>query len=244
MSVEITDVKVADSVLSDLVVSHHFKRENYFRLLIPELIDVERVLYLDSDIIVRGPLDDLFNIDLEGALVGACIDYGSDRPRQLGFPAHASYLNSGVMVMDLIGMRESNFSRTVIDQIRETPEKIEFVDQCGLNLVLKGEFKHIAPKYNFQSIFFDATFRRSLTCGDRKALETAMVDPTVIHFSGSVKPWHTSSRHPFRHDYWEIRNTTDYRAVLPDDFGLKALLGRYAPESFKRILRKLSGLFR
>lgn len=89
--------------------------ETYYRLLLVDLLseDVERILYLDVDIIINHSLEDLFFTDLEGKILGACEDvnkppFGDARDRifdiqlQNGF----TYFCAGVMLLDIKGMRK------------------------------------------------------------------------------------------------------------------------------------------
>jgi lipopolysaccharide biosynthesis glycosyltransferase len=86
---------------------------NYYRLLIPELLpsEIEKVIYLDCDIILNKDISELWNINIKNYL-GGCVEIGQ------------SYFNSGVMVLNLYEFRKFNFHH----KWKEYVEKIECYD--------------------------------------------------------------------------------------------------------------------
>lgn len=62
--------------LSNLPISTGWSLEIYYRLLLADILpeEIERILYLDVDIIINHSLENLFFTDLEGKLLGACAD--------------------------------------------------------------------------------------------------------------------------------------------------------------------------
>ena len=89
-------------------------KEAYYRLLVTELLpqNVNRALYLDTDILIRGNLQDLYNMNLDGNLIATVIDKMCDNENEVHLerirlyrPYH--YVNSGVLLFDLSGLREN-----------------------------------------------------------------------------------------------------------------------------------------
>ena len=75
-------------------------RVSWYRVLLPELLpDVPRVIYLDADLLVLAPLDDLFDVDLEGRSIAAVRNVVEPRMRThvqaLGITDHRAYFNAG-----------------------------------------------------------------------------------------------------------------------------------------------------
>ena len=100
----------------------------FARLLIPRLFPetVGRILYLDADLLVLDDLEPLWEVDLEGAAVGAVAD-ALDVPLNHGGPGREemprvrSYFNSGVLLIDLPRWREKKISERAIEYLTGYP---------------------------------------------------------------------------------------------------------------------------
>jgi lipopolysaccharide biosynthesis glycosyltransferase len=136
--------------------------------------DVKRVLYLDADIAVVGPLDELYSIDLDGHCMAARVDgsrYLEDLETRLtGIDFKERYFNAGVMMIDLDRWRSEQVSEMVFEYCKEGG--LPANDQTALNVVIRGRYVRIGPEWNF--------FRNS-------DVETCP-PPKIIHFLFD-KPW-------------------------------------------------------
>ena len=136
--------------------SGHVNRAAYLRLLIPELVpeNVNRVIYLDTDLVVLDDIQELWEMDLEGKPLGAVPDLGilaSSRMRRqkeetLGIEEGELYFNSGVMVMDLKAWRENQYGPQVIRCVEEG--NFRHHDQDGLNKVFQDNWKPLPLRWN------------------------------------------------------------------------------------------------
>lgn len=200
----------------------------YFRIFTADRIPESRALYLDSDILIHGSLDQLFSVDLKGNLVAAVEDYFVRDLERLGLQNHEGYFNSGVLLMDLDGFRSHNIGSEVLSFIQDNAEKISFADQCGFNAVLKGLWLPLAPKWNIQSGFFDKPFESVLTYS-KKSIINALEEPVIIHYTGTSKPWKTDGKHPFRALFWQYLKETPLARRYPEDFTLANIIRRLMP---------------
>ena len=207
---EIELMRIDDDVFNHLVISNHFQKSNYYRLLIPRLIDNDTVLYLDCDIVVNGPIKDLLDINLGNNLISAVENPGFTRHTQLKMSPEARYFNSGVMLINNKKWKEDKVSERVISFVAENPDVVEFVDQCGLNAVINGNWKKIELKYNQQSVIFTQKFKDFLNVFSSNELDEARSNPIIIHYTGSTKPWHYLSTHPYKDTYWRYLKMSPY----------------------------------
>src|SRR6266568_844471 len=193
------DIKILDRDIEGLFTSQSYTRAIYYRLFIPEKLDFDKVLYLDSDIVVNGSIEDLYNTNIDGFYMAAVADAVPNPHKDLGMSEGSKYFNSGVILFNLPKWREGRVKEKVIELIRNKPWAIQFPDQCGINAIVNGRWKELHPKYNAQSIFFQVKFEdtRSELYPDGQLLE-AIKDPVIIHYSGKQKPWHLGSKHRFR----------------------------------------------
>ena len=131
---------LSNTMFYGLVLNHHFTNANYYRIFADELIPADSVLYLDADLIVVDSLDDLFGTNLGDSYLAAVENPGFNRHDELGMDRESKYFNSGVMLINLKKWREDGIKDAVINLVRERPEAIHFVDQCGLNGVINGKW--------------------------------------------------------------------------------------------------------
>ena len=85
-------------------------------------------------------LDGLLEVDLGEHFLAAVEDPGFNRHKKLGMKLNSKYFNSGVMLINLRKWREVDVRSAVIDFVKARANLIEFVDQCGLNGVVDGNW--------------------------------------------------------------------------------------------------------
>lgn len=147
------------------------------RLWLPYIVDdVDRVIYLDADTVVLKSLRSLYETEMENIYFGGVYDHGTpDRHFQdyigLGRLSKFSYVNSGVMVMNLKLMRDHDYLEGQTDMIVKILERAPCHDQDVINILYQHQIKLLDPKYN--------TFG-----SDRITDQT-----TIVHFLGDTKPW-------------------------------------------------------
>ena len=113
--------------------------------MIPKLINQDRVLYLDSDIILNGSLSDFYYSDLEGAPVGVIRDYCT--MQTFPFPyldesISRKYFNSGVLLIDCAKWRNEGIVDILLETAKAYAEQVLYGDQCILNIVLREKAKY------------------------------------------------------------------------------------------------------
>jgi lipopolysaccharide biosynthesis glycosyltransferase len=202
----------------------------WYRVLSPDLFpQLERVLYLDADIIVCDDLAPLWNIDLEGRLFGAVPNpmypFIRDWPRKdLKLEHPLQYLNSGVLLMDLAQMRAGG----LVDQLRATSTahpNYAFPEQDALSDIARGRWLALHPRWNVQSILYEYPAHRLPF--SESAVREALERPAVLHYCGWFKPWHHACTHPLRHRYFEHLRATSWPERPLENDGLDyRLIGR------------------
>lgn len=217
-----------NNLFDGLILNHHFQKSNYYRLFAADFINADKCLYLDADLIVTDALDSLFEIELGEHFLAAVENPGFKRHKALGMSSNSKYFNSGVMLINLRKWRELDVRSAVIDFVKEKAEVIKFVDQCGLNSVVDGNWLELDCTFNFQSSM--------MPIGPAKNSD-AMKNCKIIHFTGSSKPWQMHSKHSHKQVYWEYRNKTPYRTIFSDDFNFLTVVRYITPSSIKSFLK-------
>ncbi len=235
----LVNLTIDDTLFSNLVINHHFTKANYYRLLIPNLLDVDKVLYMDADIVVNGPIDELYEEDIDEYLIAAVENPGFNSHADLKMKEHSRYFNSGIMLMNLKRWRDFNVTEKVIDFVDKNPSVIKFVDQCGLNAVVDGNWKPLHLKFNQQAVIYEKNFAEECFCFSDAELIMAKENPIIIHYTGSSKPWHLRNKHPLKHLYWFYLKKTPYKFKLPSDLTIFNFIKWLLPKFIFDFMQKL-----
>lgn len=172
---------VDDSAFAGWGEHYHVSRGAYIRLLIPELLAHDRALYLDGDVMVRGSLAELLATDLGGCPIGGVANRRSD-DLPAGSVCADTYINSGVLLMDLAALRRDRFREACEAIYRSRKGTLTWMDQDVINLYAEGR-KHILDRrWNWQ-----LRAHQISDGGWRSLLDSGQA--TIIHFLGMVKPW-------------------------------------------------------
>ncbi|MEE1060250.1 MAG: glycosyltransferase family 8 protein [Ruminococcus sp.] len=181
-------VKVEDEIFLEAPVINYFSKEMYYRILAAKLLPntLERVLYLDADIIIKDNIDEFyyqdFTInDIENLFI-VCPDQIDDYHNQeyhnrLKIPMEKAYFNSGVMLMNLEMMRQEVKLPQVFDYISNNREKLRLPDQDLLNALYYDKVMVVDKKYNLMLGSYSSTSFEKIN------------DAKIIHFTGGSKPW-------------------------------------------------------
>ena len=162
-------------------------RETYYRLLAQDMLpaDVERVLYLDVDMIVMGSLEEFYHQDFEGNLLVACNRWGPGgvdpkRLEQLTLPRDTIYFNAGTLLYDLAGQRREIDPGILYEYPVLFHKQLKYGDQDVLNAVFYGPTK-FADWRNYNC--FDSAILR------QRNVERTMGRCRIFHYNGMGKPW-------------------------------------------------------
>ena len=215
---EITFIDFDASLYRDLPATDIFPVQVYFRLKIPYLIEEEKVLYLDSDVLVRGSLAEIYNTNIENSFLAAVEDfstlYDSFSINRAKIWNLNRYFNSGVLLMNLKYMREIaqefDFEQKCLDFIRDNARKLVCFDQDTLNMVCKDKVQYIDKKYNFQHQCKNSDVKK-----DYKKLKREI---KIIHFVTFKKPWYFLKSPDFVFEYYKYSLLTDFRSEIFKNF--------------------------
>lgn len=177
----------------------HVSAATYLRLQLDQLIspNVDRLLYLDVDMIVSGTLRALWETDLGDNSIAAVPDTGVDPAlfaTRYDLPSGA-YFNAGLLLIDLAQVRASGTFRKTLQVITEQGTTLEYNDQDALNIVFRNNWQVLPNTWNFQRIHL---YAQPLYASEQEMGGL----PKITHFTGSLKPWDRDEWHPYRWIYW------------------------------------------
>lgn len=154
--------------------SGHLSLATFYRLLIPDMVQEDRVIYLDCDIIVRKSLNELYNLSFNNNLILGVQDVGGLKQERLNT---SNYINTGMILINAKQMREEKSVEYLLNWISNNQDIIQNHDQDIINGALSDRIGIIDDKYNTQVL------RKNCNHFDK------IKDPTILHFISSQKPW-------------------------------------------------------
>lgn len=152
---------------------------------------VERILWLDGDVLVLSDIAQLFHQERAPCTVLAVRDrlvgkvsspFGVQAANQLGLAADEPYFNAGVLSIDCHAWRSERVEERAFDYIEKFANLVFFWDQEALNAVLVGRWRELDETWNYNAGLDAGRLARKLWQGQAGL-------PAILHFSGASKPW-------------------------------------------------------
>ncbi|HGY5237531.1 TPA: glycosyltransferase family 8 protein [Aeromonas salmonicida subsp. pectinolytica] len=170
----------------------------YYRFAISHVLqNIDKVLFIDADMIAVGDVSSLWSIEMGGAVVAVVSDhilgYDKEKQQERGISS-GKYFNAGFMLMDLDKWRETNISEQALGLLIDN-NGFEHNDQDALNIILEKKTFYLDTKWNAQP---------------NHLAQQDVPMPVLVHFCGQEKPWHAYCVHPFKDHYLESRAETEY----------------------------------
>jgi lipopolysaccharide biosynthesis glycosyltransferase len=176
--------------------------------------EVDKIIYLDSDLVILGNLVEIWDTELGSKLLAAIPIPGSDRWKLLGTPEEYGYFNSGVMLLDLRSWRDRDCEVTALGYSQEHHDRLLDCDQDVLNGCFFDSWVPLPYVWNVISPFYKRSHPLGLPESEvLNILESAK----IIHYNGVAKPWLYGCDHPRAADYLKYLRLTDWKDYEPPD---------------------------
>ncbi|MDR2526685.1 MAG: glycosyltransferase family 8 protein [Rickettsiales bacterium] len=198
----------------------YLNKVTYLRLLIPSIKpNLTCAIYSDVDVLFMGDIVELYNMELDGHVIGAVPDAyylvnkgANDIYNRLGLSITHNYLNAGLLLIDCQKWREKNMFARVLDIMRTKKEDIVQADQDILNIMFNNnDYKLLDTKWNVMNGY--------IKCADRFSdLALSIKRPVIRHYESDKKPWTTRrlQKQKMRHFYiwWRVAHRTPFFSRL------------------------------
>ncbi len=197
----LTAITVDASLFDGAPVTKQYPQEMYYRMLAPHLLPehIERVLYLDPDILVINPLRPLWETELDGHLFAAAAHTGKTElvssVNRVRLNVENDYFNSGVLLIDCAAGRQLIEPQTLFDYTAEHGNLLILPDQDLLNRLFGAQVLPLEDaRWNYDARDFRGYY---LTSGGRMTVDWVMENTAILHFCGKAKPWKPNYRYRF-----------------------------------------------
>ena len=217
-----------EDVKDKLYTRDYYTKTTYFRLFIPNLYpQYDKVIYLDSDIVVLGDIAKLYNEDIGDNLVAAVPDdviqtnkvFQDYVERVVGIATYKNYFNAGMLLMNLDEMRKFDFQNKFL-YLLGTVKFAVVQDQDYLNRLCKGRTKLLDKSWDRMPI---------------PTYEIEEKDINLIHYNLTYKPWHFDNV-LYENFFWNYAKKTEYYDEIQE------LKNKYTDEERFRDLEQYENL--
>ncbi len=179
----------------------YISQQTYYRYAIAEWFPrLEKAIYMDGDVVVKGSLKGFWDENIEDYLMGGVPDEYIEETHykpEIGMSEQELYVNAGVLLMNLKRMREEGIYERLCDATVSLVGKIQYQDQDVINLVCRGSIKELDVRYNF-------------TTGNALNSPELVPEAVNIHFTGSRKPWNKKCPNPLAGLYHKYVRRSPY----------------------------------
>lgn len=213
----------------------HWSIVTYYRLYAEELLpkDIDKVLYLDCDIIVNHPIGELFDMSWDEYAVGAVPDMCTEWQEyydRLDYDRSEGYFNAGVLFMNLDYWRAYGIGQKCIDYLSSNYNRIFNNDQDVLNVITRNCKRNLPVSFNYQMQLRMPYFFN--TFNDKMKKDVIMtVSPHIIHYAAELKPWMTKYYfYPFRKEWQKYKRLSPWKHMqdqLPKKRAFYGFIKRY-----------------
>ena len=188
-------VKVDEKLFDGAPVSRQYPKEMYYRLLAGKMLprEINRVLYLDPDILIINPLLPLWKLDMKGELFAAAAHTGktelANSVNRLRLGVNHDYYNSGVLLMNLEEIRKAVIPEEIFSYVEKHGKELILPDQDLLNALYGDEIIPVPDElWNYDARNYNNYLLRN---GGAYNLPWVMEHTAILHFCGKAKPWKT-----------------------------------------------------
>lgn len=202
--------------------------ETYYRLILPDLLPAyDKILYLDSDMVVNADVSELFDENVDGYLLAACPDadtaglYNGWQPERKKYSDEVlklkepyKYFQAGTILFNLAEFRKTYSIEEMLDFASK--EKWLLQDQDVLNKLCEGRVKYVDMAWNVMVDYNGVRIKEIVALAPQwlnKMYMESRKNPKIIHYAGPQKPW-LEPEMDFAQEFWKYAKTTPFYEVM------------------------------
>ena len=221
-------------IFDDYVLSicEHFAVETYFRLILSDFLpEYNKIIYLDSDLIILDDIAKLYDIDISNYCVAGVVDtvlaghingFTPEKHRpyylekvKIKEKNLLNLINAGVLLINLSKIREQYTSNELLDYAQAN--NFNLCDQDVINSIFQDKILHLKNEWNAYNDE-EGTLRRWCATFAPKEMyfsyKIAIKNPKILHFCGTTKPWNEPN-YEYAHLFWDtLKKTPFYELVI------------------------------
>ena len=238
---ELFEKEIDDNVMKDVPVAM-LSKETYYRLMAPRLLpeNLDRILYLDIDMIVTGNIRKIYEADFGNKLFMAVPDTSvglEPLKKKLHMKKNSVYINAGVLLMNLEKLRQEFDLEEALEFARKHPDRVPNCDQDVINGLYNERIGHLEWDYNYEARFHSLRDILSYPFQCRRLQKKIK----IIHYMGADKPWKPDYHGKFLKQYCRYAQHTAFEGEVRQNmksymFHLAKLAGKMIADDMKGII--------
>lgn len=208
--------------------ANHISSDTYSRLFIPELFqDIDKMIYLDVDLIAIGDIGELYDLDMGHYTVGAVsAEYGTDKSiwfQNMEMNPEHHYFNAGVLLMNPKKLYQDHFLSKISDIANKYADIITLGDQDLLNKYCEMNYLELPWRFNMTTRFIEMELGH-IDENHRTKMSKEYSNCVIRHFESNAKPWNAHKNVcngdtiKNMSDFWTIASMTPYLAWFERQF--------------------------
>jgi lipopolysaccharide biosynthesis glycosyltransferase len=202
--------KIDYSRIPNAILSNHISKSAYNRIFMSSIlkVEIEKVLYLDCDIIIKNSIVELLDTNIDEYYLAGVTEKPTEAVIQNLQLNKSKYFNSGVLLINLKKWRSEYFEQKLVNFTNNFRDKIIFHDQDVLNFCAKNNWLSLNYKYNVTHFFYHPESYSFEYFGltESEYLEIKS-NPVILHFTSHQKPWIEGCKHPKKDLYFQYELT-------------------------------------
>ena len=207
----------------------------YARLLLPSMLpNLDKVIYLDCDLVVCKDLKSLWETDVNDVAVTMAPDLlYQDKATLSRLGINNNYLNSGVIVMNLDYWRKHDVMKRLLAYISDKGNELIYNDQDSLNAILHDERRQLPVKYNVTPHYFlknPDNYPKEM----HEEIRDARINPIIFHFLGKIKPWSLGCYLPGKELFMKYQKASGWRHFTIEKYVFKRIVYTLFPNIKKK----------
>lgn len=214
------DNKLLQSFSEKISTSGHISADTYSRLFIPDLFpNLEKMIYLDIDIVVTGDVGELYDINLGRYAIGAvAADYGVDKSQwfaNMKMDVAHHYFNAGILLMNPKELHNDDFLNKISDIANQYGAFIKLGDQDLLNKYFNAQYLELPWRFNLTTRFIEMELAHR-DPEHRLQMQEEYKNCVIRHFESPRKPWNATNNEfngaiiKNMLDFWTAASMTPY----------------------------------
>ena len=198
----ITFIKMPEKYFENLRISSWTSVQSWFRIKIPDLkLNLNKIIYLDCDTMVRVDISKLWDIDLKDKLIAGVTDvYSSTSNANRLKMISTSYINAGVLLINCKKWRDEKIFKKIVEYSIKNEELIAYGDQDAINAVIDDDKINLSPRYNYLETWWCDNYNE-YEDNELEEYKLAQKDPYIVHFT-MRKPNCSDCGNKFKNEWW------------------------------------------
>ena len=200
--------------------SNGYNITTFARLFLSDLLpqNVDKVLYLDSDIIIQTSIKGLWDTDITDFLLAAIPEvYMPEKKKAyIDLAKDDIYYNAGVLLINRRNWEKESLKKSFLQYYQKMSGSLLYNDQDIINHCCKGKITSIHPKYNFEPnvYYFPYSYMKKINkyyfSGSKQEYKEMIANPAIIHFLGDERPWVIGNRNPYSHIFYSYQKESGW----------------------------------